>query len=224
MNKIIFLFGHRQQHGKNTAAAMLEGYLKEKGIAYTNTYFAKKLKMICAEKYGLDFTKMEDNEYKMSCPPWLEKKTIYWDVENKREVPHWVFMDPGQLKIEQITKKRTVRDVLLEEGQSSRAIWYDIWASGVYQEIEKYGTPIGIVSDFRYPNEYTYSQKKKLDYKVVKILVHRPDGIFRSDGADDLIPDVDEKYWDHVIINNNSPQWMENMKSHILTIAGTYGL
>jgi hypothetical protein len=203
---------------------ILETYLKEKGIDYIATYFAKKLKMVCAEKYGLDFSKMEDNEYKLSCPPWLEEKTTYWDVENKVEVPHWVYMDPGKLKVEQITKKRTVRDVLLEEGQSARAIWYDIWASGVYEEITKSGKSVGIVSDFRYPNEYTFSQKKKIDYKVVKILVHRPDGIFKSDGADNLIPDVDENYWDHVIINNNSPQWMEHMKTQVLTIARIYGL
>lgn len=224
MVDVIFLFGHRQQHGKNTASFIMEEYLKEKNISYISTYFAKKLKKMCADKYGLDFSKMEDNEYKLSCPPWLEEKTTFWDVEKNTEVPHWVFMDPGQLKVEQRTKKRTVRDVLLEEGQTSRAIWYDIWASGVYSEIENSGKRVGIVSDLRYPNEYAYSQKKKLTCKVVKILVHRPDGVFKTDGADNLLPDVDENYWDHAIINNTSPNWMENMKQQTLTIARKYGL
>jgi len=224
MLNVIFLFGHRQQHGKNTAALLLEGYLRENNISYISTYFAKKLKMICAEKYGLDFSRMEDNEYKMSCPDWLEEKIIYWDVENNREVPQWVFMDPGKLKIEQRTKKRTVRDVLLEEGQRSREIWYDIWASGVYDEMASSNKSVGIVSDFRYPNEYTYSQKKNISCKVVKVLVHRPNGIFREDGADNLLPDIDKKYWDHVIINEESPHWEDKMKTEIITIARGYGL
>jgi len=224
MRRVIFLFGHRQQHGKNTASSILENHLSKKGIDYISTYFAKKLKKTCAEKYGLDFSKMEDNDYKSSCPPWLKEKIIYWDVANNREVPYWVYMSPGQLTIEQRTKKRTVRDVLLEEGQTSREIWYDTWASGVYDEIQKSGKSVGIVSDFRYPNEYSYAIDNKLPYQVVKILVHRPDGIFKEDGADNLLPDIDEKYWDHVIMNNESPQWMENMTQHVLTIARKYGV
>jgi hypothetical protein len=224
MTDIVFLFGHRQQHGKNTVTTILEEYFKEKNIDYIATYFAKKLKKICAEKYGLDFSRMEDNEYKLSCPPHLKEKVTYWDVENNREVPHWVFMDPGQLKIEQRYSKRTVRDVLLEEGQGARAIWYDVWANATYDEILKSGKRIAIVSDFRYPNEYDFAIQNKLPCQVVKVLVHRPAGIFKSDGADNLLPDNHEKYWDHVIINPNGQMWMESMKNQALTLARKYGL
>jgi hypothetical protein len=224
MADIVFLFGHRQQHGKNTATLILEEYFRENKVDYMATYFAKKLKKICAEKYGLDFSKMEDNEYKLSCPPHLKEKTVYWDVDNKCEVPLWVYMSPGQLRIEQKSVKRTVRDVLLEEGQGARAIWYDVWASATYNEIQDSGKRVALVSDFRYPNEYDFAINSKLPCRIVKILVHRPDGIFKSDGADNLLPDNDGKYWDHVIINPNGPQWMESVKSQTLTIAREYGL
>lgn len=224
MTDIVFLFGHRQQHGKNTVTAILEEHFKENNIDYIATYFAKKLKKICAEKYGLDFTRMEDNEYKLSCPPHLKEKIVYWDVENNVEVPLWVYMSPGKLHIEQRSVKRTVRDVLLEEGQAARAIWYDVWASATYDEILKSEKRIGIVSDFRYPNEYNFAIDNKLPCRVVRVLVHRPAGIFKSDGADNLLPDIDEKYWDHVIINPDDTSWTESLRNQALTIARKYDL
>lgn len=224
MTDMVFLFGHRQQHGKNTVTGILETYFKEKNINYISTYFAKKLKKICSEKYCLDFSKMEDNEYKLSCPSHLKEKVIFWDVDSKREVPHWVFMNPDKLHIEQRITRRTVRDVLLEEGQSARAIWNDTWAKVTYDEILGASAKVAIVSDFRYPNEYDFAVDNKIPCRVIKVLVHRPDGIFKSDGADNLLPDVNEKYWDHVIINPNVPNWLEIIKTQTLTLARNYGL
>jgi hypothetical protein len=229
MSDIVFLFGHRQQHGKNTAVAILEKHLKQISVEYVSTYFAKKLKMVCADKYGLDFSRMEDNEYKSSCPSWISPKTFYWDTTNEREVPHWVFMDPGRLTVEQRTKPRTVRDVLLDESLASKALWEDIWSHEVYKEIGESGKSIGIVSDLRYPHEITYASGPHMNpahvpKKLVKILVHRPRGIFKTDGADNLLPDIDEKFWDHVIINDESDNWFQCMERQLFTIMGAYGI
>jgi len=198
-NKYVFLFGHRQQHGKNTAVALLERHLAGSGKWFISTYFAKKLKKMCAEKYRLDFSKMEDNDYKSSSPPHLAP--------------------------------RSIRQVLIDEGCSSRNIWVHTWAHLAYSELYNNGEmpTVGIVSDFRYPNEYDYGMKfiednKISNVKIVKVLVHRPDGIMKSDGADNLLPDDDKKYWDHVIINNSTPTWKEEMYTNIVNIMRTYGL
>ncbi len=185
----IFLFGHRKQHGKDTCANLLEDILSKRKISYERTFFAKELKKVSARKYNLDYDKMDDNAYKTSTPDHLNGLTV--------------------------------RDVLIKEGVFARGIWLNSWANIAFSEILSSRAKIGIISDFRFPNEYdgfseileSYvnldPQKHKYISKprIHKILVHRPNGIFSNDGADDQVPD-DTSYWDHVILNDNdSADW-----------------
>lgn len=195
--KHIFLFGHRKQHGKDVSATLLEKILKEKEISCHRTFFAKYLKKVVAEKYGLDYEKMvdDDNTYKSSIPEHL--------------------------------KGLSVRDVLIKEGVFSRGIWDDTWASIAYNEILNSNKTVGIISDFRFPNErdnfikiFNQSNKRSLNDipKVHKVLVYRPNGIFSNDGADDQVPD-DESYWDFVIRNDdNTDKWKDNITRQLYDI------
>jgi hypothetical protein len=196
----IFLFGHRQQHGKDTCCNILERIFKEKNISYGRTYFAKLLKKQVAEKYNLNFSLMDDNDYKLSKPEHL-----------------------GGL---------TVREVLIKEGCGARSIWEDVWANSVYQELFSLNCQIGLVSDYRFPNEYKCfdrsfnyytSQQNSVDDivkpKLIRVLVNRSQGIFKNDGADGELPDVeDPKSWDYIIINQDVINWKDRLEENLIGI------
>lgn len=238
----IFLFGHRATHGKDTCCDMLEQYLHYDSEKYCRTYFAKLLKSQVCERYNLDFDKMTDNDYKNWCPPWVAPKTHEINIshtdennftENKTlikgvwyDVINWGGGYSGNVVT--YKKPRSVRQVLIEEGCKGRDIWPDVWANSVYQEIFRSGAKYGLVSDFRFPNEYDcfetswnyYNKTNAITHtpKVVKILVHRPDGKFVSDGADDQLPDVDEDYWDYIIYNDSGEDWYNVLKQRVIEV------
>jgi hypothetical protein len=94
----------------------------------------------------------------------------------------------------------------------------------VYKELLTSGVRIGLISYFRYPNEFgcfdecfdivnkTGTMKKP---KLIKVLVHKQDGTFVSDGADDQLPDINP-YWDFTIMNSDtSPNWQQNIQRQL---------
>ena len=188
----IFLFGHRAQHGKDTSVNLISAELDKLNISYKSSYFAKKLKEQVADKYGLIFERMGEEEYKKSRPPHLNGLTV--------------------------------RDVLVKEGCAARAIWENVWAFPVYKELLFSGTKIGLISDFRYPNEYICFNEcfdivnKNANMKkprLIKVLVHKHDGKFACDGADDQLPDIDS-YWDYIIRNDDaSLNWRQNIQRQL---------
>src|SRR4051812_4861238 len=76
MTQCIFLFGHRKQHGKDSCCDIMETLIRKKGLTHTRTYFAKKLKKHCADRYSLDFEKMELDQYKNSKPEHLNGLSV----------------------------------------------------------------------------------------------------------------------------------------------------
>jgi hypothetical protein len=216
----------------------LQDILKEKQISNCRTLFAKMLKKHAADRYGLDLAAMEKQEYKASVVPHAAPKIKYIDEATGKEVPTWVYMDPGSLKIKAVETPRTVRDILIEEGRFARSIWGDTWAWQVYDEIFSSLTEIGIISDYRYTNEGDpdgkmfdlFVQNKKKDNpnckfikpKIIRIQVYRKDGIFTNDGADAELPD-DFSFYDYNIINDTRPDWRDNLKKQLEDIlAKTY--
>jgi hypothetical protein len=231
--KVIYLFGHRQGHGKDVSCDILQEILRDKQISNCRTLFAKMLKKHVADRYGLDVAAMEKQEYKASIVPHAKPKIKYIDEATGQEVPTWVYMDPGSLKIKVVETPRTVRDILIEEGRFARSIWGDTWAWQVYKEIFDSGMEIGIVSDYRYPNESDpdgklfdlFVQNKRAEDptwkfvkpKIIKIQVYRKDGIFANDGADAELPD-DFSFYDYNIMNETRADWRDNLKSQLLDI------
>lgn len=191
----IFLLGHRKTAGKDASTEILKTILDSKKISYHHEYFAKKLKEQAADKYGLNFNSMGDDKYKNSRPEHLNGLSV--------------------------------RDVLIKEGCGARAIWENVWAFPVYRNLMNSGTSVGIISDFRYPNEYSCFDEcfKLLNItgelkkpKLIKVLVHRPDGKFVCDGADDQLPDINP-YWDFVIMNDDKTNnWKQNIQRQLKTM------
>jgi hypothetical protein len=227
--QVIYLFGHRQGHGKDTCCDIFQDVLRERKIINYRTLFAKMLKKHVAERYGLDVAKMEDQEYKLSVVPHVKPRVVYLDEEGT-EVPLWVYMNPGKLKIIQKEIPRTVRDILIEEGRFARSIWGDTWAWQVYSEVLGSGAQVGIVSDYRYPNEGDPDGKmcslfarnikekdpsfKMVKPKIIKVQVYRPDGVFKNDGADAELPD-DFSFYDYNIMNETRPDWRDNLRKQL---------
>jgi hypothetical protein len=190
--KYVFLFGHRKQHGKDTSVSLFTSMLADMGVSVKSDFFARKLKEQACDKYGLDFDKMGDDAYKNSKPPHLNGLTV--------------------------------RDVLIKEGCGARAIWQNVWAFPVYKNLLNSGAKVGLVSDFRYPNEcacfeecfdIVNANNTYIKPTIIKVLVHKPDGKFVSDGADDQLPDVDP-YWDFVIMNDDkTDNWKQNIERQL---------
>lgn len=195
--KRIYLFGHRQQNGKDTCANLMYEYLQKKGISCIKTSFAKTLKKQVAERYCLSVEKMEFQEYKLSKPEHLGGKTV--------------------------------RDILIEEGNAARLIWKDVWAFAAYKEIFSSNVNVGIISDFRYENEcdkeykflriYTKEHNLQIqEYPLIKkILVNRLQYPKSSDIADNALTD-DESYYDYVIYNKSVKNWFEDLENQIISI------
>ena len=191
----IFLFGHRKQHGKDTSVNLMLDELQRRKISCRSVYFAEKLKSQVCERYGLEFKRMGDEDYKNSKPEHLNGLSV--------------------------------RDVLIKEGCGARAIWQNVWAFPVYTELLMSGSRVGLISDFRYPNEcscfnecFDIINKTKARTafkkpKLIKVLVHKPNGKFVSDGADDQLPDIDS-YWDFIIMNDDtSDKWQQNIERQL---------
>lgn len=174
----IILLGHRKQHGKDTVGAILQNFLENRGVLTNKTLFARVLKEHCAERYGLDASKMHEDEYKRWKPSWLGGRTV-------RDV----LLEEGALGRQiwgPVWANSAYKDVLFR-------------AHRPYN--------VGIITDFRFQNEYDcfdelmevngYTGKRPILHKV---LVHRPDGPIENDGADGELPDRGD-YWDYEIIN-----------------------
>lgn len=196
MTKVIFLFGHRQQFGKDSACDIASKILTKTSVSFIRTSFAKKLKKQVAERYDLNAAAMEMDEYKKSKPVHL-----------------------GGL---------TVRDVLIKEGTLARQIWSDVWTSSAYTDILISNADVGLISDLRYPGEcenfniiYDRWQIKNGIGKshkplLIKVLVHREKGTFKSDGSDDQLPDLGGKEWDETILNNvEGGDWYKNLENQV---------
>lgn len=188
----VFLFGHRAAHGKDESCNIVEEILAKRKIKCFRNSFAKSLKQFAANKYMLDFTRMNDFDYKNYKPDHLNGLTV--------------------------------REVLIHEGNTSRQIWLHTWAWACFSEILESGCKIGLVSDFRFPNEYLNFEElvhkfidnktNSVDYnipKLIKVQIHMPEGTFNNDGADGELPD-DFDFWDYTIINHkNSKEWRSNL-------------
>ena len=196
MVKIIFLIGHRKQHSKDSCCDIIEKQLNDINISFFRTSFAAKLKKHCAERYDLNAKQMEFDDYKKSKPLHLNGLSV--------------------------------RDVLIQEGTFSRKIWNNVWTSTAYRDIFNSGATVGLISDFRYPNEYSCFEETfrswamSTDFPnavtptIIRVLAHRENGVFISDGSDDQLPDL-SPYWDEIVLNNiEGRNWYQHIGAQVL--------
>ncbi len=196
----IFLFGHRQNCGKNLCCEILSDILSENNIKGYQSSFAKNLKLQASEKYRLEYKKMDDQSYKLSKPPHLNGKTV--------------------------------RDVLIHEGNTARQIWLHTWSWYCFKEILSTNAHVSFISDFRFPNEYdSFNELYDMHCeamiqmgvgvvskpKLIKVQVVRPSQPLNNDGADGELPD-DFDFWDYNILNEEVPNFKQNLRSQLISI------
>ena len=229
--KHIILLGHRAQVGKNLCGDLIEEILSEEGIWSGQIFFAETLKRQVAERYNLDAAKMEFDHYKKWCPPWIKPRTVEVDVD--------VGGDGSRIEKQIREQPRTVRQILIEEGAKGRDLWEDVWANSAYQKLLGTGHEIGIITDFRFPNEYecfensfkAFTDSKAINPdmempKLHKVLVYRPAQEKKNDGVDDILPDLEGKdYWDFVIMNDvEDGLYIKNLKKQLKKLLKKIGV
>ena len=113
---------------------------------------------------------------------------------------------------------KSVREVLIHVGCRERERDPFFWSKHAAEDIITSGHKIGMISDFRFPNEASGMSNCGA---VHKILVYRPSGKFVCDGADDQLPDIDP-YWDYVIINEDTSTWRDTLVKKVKAVLSNY--
>ena len=218
----VIMVGHRSLAGKDTAA----GFLKDYG--FTRKAFADKLKNSVADLYDFTTEQMY-GEFKdvvdLRYPNTLDSKTMLdpaydeWEMDiaqdNGVELESMFIPDPNYKPF------LTPRRVLQKFGQDQRAIYPDIWAQCVFNDIDReVGAVVNsptrdikvksyVITDFRFKNEsevaYRWLNKElpRIRKRLFPIKIDRP-GVFAKSGADDISEhDLDDfKGWHKVIMND----------------------
>lgn len=108
----------------------------------------------------------------------------------------------GKLQICDLdTKKRTYRQILIDEALRLRNIDSGVFAKHCCKEIQKTGYNKIVITDWRYPNEFDIVSASFPNYKIV------PVHIIRSGQLESPVNDISEyqlnsRNTDHTIINN----------------------
>jgi len=181
---------------------MMEKWLRMEEISYTRTFFAKKLKKHCAERYNLDFDKMELEEYKKSKPPHLNGLTV-------REV----LLKEGNFAraIWPNVWVSAAYNEILDDNKH-------IGCCSDYRFLNESEAFENIYNDWFSRNNTGIRRIPKL----VKVHVERKSGKYVNDGADDQLPD-DREFWDEVINNDvEGPGWEINLYNQVETLLKKY--
>ncbi len=106
---------------------------------------------------------------------------------------------------------KSVRDILVEYGMKCREISENVWVNVVAEELKNSNKEIGIISDYRFPNEYLHLKKSfSDDVKLVRVLVTRP-AIPNADNVADNMLSEDPEGWDEIFVNEETSDWKKNM-------------
>jgi len=218
MKPIIFLFGHRKQHGKDTCCDITQNLLNKLSIEYIRTSFARKLKQHCAERYDLNVEQMEFDSYKNSTPSHLNGLTVRNVLLKEGNFARSIWENTWTFSTYASIFKEFHHEIL-ENDNTSKA-------------------KVALISDFRYPNEFdcfsslynkyitspsNSERSNSEEPAVIKILVYREKGKFIADGSDDQLPDLDSNFWHETILNNvEDGNWYNNLVNQVEPIIMKY--
>lgn len=96
-------------------------------------------------------------------------------VSDKYNIPiKYFFSQTGKKKF--LSNGKTVRDLLIEEGQIEREKDKNVWIKKVLHKIVSEKLDKIVITDFRFPNEFSYLKNKLKDYySFVSIRISRND-------------------------------------------------
>lgn len=137
---------------------------------YTRFAFADSLKKIVAQKYNCSIEQLHSQDGKSQI------------CES----------DPSE-------KKRTYRQILIDEAFTLRSSDPDIFINHCIEEIKKSGAKHIVITDWRYPNEIQVLHE--LNYKIIPVHIIRADQD-KSPVNDESEYQLDKRTTDYTIINN----------------------
>jgi hypothetical protein len=159
----VFMLGHKSQAGKDTLANIL--IEKNNFIRFA---FADKLKSVVQDLYNFNHDQMHGNKKNDS------------DIRYKNTV-------------DENEDFFTPRRILQLFGQDQRRLYPDIWASYVFNSIEKHHRETNhknyVITDFRFPNEYSVAKlwsEADTNRKLYTIKIARTDLDQNYSGSNDI--------------------------------------
>ena len=218
---IVMMLGHKSLRGKDTFAS----YLKYHGWNrhdWKRIAFADKLKETVADLYNFSHEQMhgslkdvEDTRYPNNVDP--ETITVYAkDDYGSIPFPGFDHQEPNPDYKPFLTPRR----ILQIFGQNQRALYQDIWAQYVFNQIErmenttdKISTPgTYVITDFRFKNEHVVAKRWASEGSGRIIIPIRIDRDIESkagkfDVSENDLDDFDE--WECKINNNNTLKDLE---------------
>lgn len=205
---IIFGFGHRAKHGKDTVADMI---IAERGSQYNimKISFAEALKKEVnelAEKSGSMFNLFYDG---------LRQEGFGYLQANGNIIalPDWVQYDPNADMTDPLCPYGKQRTFLQWYGtQYRRSIDAQYWVSKHQEACEKSGADIVFAPDMRFPNEMQYVREYGETTKV-----HRPnfDNGLNGHISEEALASMHDSEWSAVISNDRTLEDLRKMALYV---------
>lgn len=193
IESLIFAFGHRAQHGKDTVA---EEVIKRRSGSGPGWYQMKHMAFAHA-------LKQEVNDM-------AERSGGMRNLFLRLDLPEWVTYDSDPDMSDPYSPLGKQRKLLQWYGAYRREQDEDYWVKRVAARIEKEQPEVCIITDLRYPNEMAFVQEYGDAIKVERV---------NSDGTLYIAPGViphpseealaDSKDWDAVLTNDGT---LEDLK------------
>lgn len=211
---IVILLGHKKRVGKDTVA----NYLKS-NYNFQIISFAQKLKEIVQDLYDFsdeqingDLKDEQDTRYpnnydlKECLDDYWSKHIDDVDMAIANGVSLKSMMTPNSEYKEYFTPRRLLQIV----GQQQRALYPDIWAKYVFDQINFSGGRF-VIPDFRFENEYDVAKTWNIftGGELITVRIDR-DCVFDNtkDVSENALNSFDR--WDHIISNNTTTQSLYN--------------
>jgi len=167
---VFVVISGKKQHGKNFFANKVKDLLRQHGISYTETAFARPIKIFCHEVFGIDMDDMETESGK-------QKKThLKWgDLQNAGDYA------PQEKWDDYITLRELLQIIGTELFREQ--FYGPIWAEAPFLKKHTYRAFLGeyehalpaqvvFITDCRFPNEV--AEAKKHDAIMVRVIREDP--------------------------------------------------
>ena len=186
IESLIFSFGHRAQHGKDTVA---EAIIKQRSGQYQIKHiaFAQALKQ-------------EVNEM-------AERSGGMKNLFLRLDFPSWVTYDPNPDMSDPYSPLGKQRKLLQFYGVHKREQDENYWVKRVVERLEREQPEVAVLTDLRFPNEMAFC---KAYGEVIKVERRNSDGtIYQTPGilphiSEEALAHIPDSDWSAVLVNDGT--------------------
>lgn len=207
IESLIFGFGHRARHGKDTVAAEIikrragngPGWYDVRGYS-----FAKELKDEVNKN-----AMMAGGMIRLFDPIYRTEGSGYMQTNgNLVQLPDWVQYDPNPDTPDPLCPYGKQRTLLQWWGTDyRRAVDPDYWINKLAERLAKDKPEIALITDMRFPNEMAFVQEYG---DAIKVERRNPDGtLYVAPGlvphsSEEALAHVPDNMWDGILTNDGT--------------------